>query len=221
MPKRVLIIGASSGIGRAAVDIGLEKGYAVRGFARSAGDINMTHEHFEAHPGDALVASDIEAALDNVDAVIQVLGVSANLKMLTGPVDLFSKATEILVPAMETANVRRLIAVTGYGAGDGRDKISPLQRIGFEVFLGRTYDDKDKQEEIIRASSLDWTIVRPGVLTTSEASGDTRVLVEPDTWRNGFVSRRRVARFLIEQVDATDLIGKTPVVIGPNQLPNI
>ena len=75
----------------------------------------------ERFTGDAVNAADVAAALDGVDVVVQALGVPT--RDLIRPVRLFSEATNLLVPAMETAGVKRLIAVTGFGAGDSRDAI--------------------------------------------------------------------------------------------------
>ena len=65
----------------------------------------------------------------------------------------------------------------------------------------------------IRESSRDWTIVRPGLLTNGPARGAYQVLVEPRTWRGGFISRADVGKFLTLQVDDRALIGKAPVLI--------
>ena len=221
MARNVLIIGASRGIGLATVEAALSAGYHVRAFARGATQISTSNERLEKFSGNALVGQDIERALDGIDVVVQCLGIPVNAKMLTGPVDLFSSATRILIPKMEAAGVKRLISVTGFGSGDGRRRIPPLQRIGFEVFLGRAYSDKDIQEDLIRKSSLDWTIVRPGVLTSGDAKRNCRVLVEPESWRNGLVSRADVADFLIKQITDTQLIRQTPVLIGACQFPHI
>ena len=67
--------------------------------------------------------------------------------------------------------MKRLICVTGFGAGDSRASISCLQRLPFQMVFGRAYADKSVQERLIKDSSLDWTIVRPGVLTTAGEPG--------------------------------------------------
>jgi uncharacterized protein YbjT (DUF2867 family) len=80
--------------------------------------------------------------------------------------------------------------------------------------FGRIYADKDAQEWIIRRSRLDWTIVRPTVLTTGPRTGAYRVLVDAHDWRSGFISRADVADFLVKQIDDSSLIHKTPVLTG-------
>jgi NAD(P)H-binding len=68
--------------------------------------------------GDALKMATVKCALTGVDAIIQSLGVSAGPEIILKPTRLFSKATRVLVTAMEEAQVKRLICVTGFGTGD-------------------------------------------------------------------------------------------------------
>ena len=210
---RVLVIGASKGIGLEVVRQALEAGHEVRAMARSAGKIALRQEGLEKFAGDALKAEDLAAALEGVDVVVQALGVAPGPKMVLGPITLFSRSTSLLLPAMEKAGVRRLLSVTGFGAGDSKTRIGCLQRIPFRLFLGQAYDDKDIQEEMIRGSGLDWVIARPGVLTRGPRRGRYRVLVTPEEWRNGIISRADVADFLVRQIDGDDHLGQTPVLV--------
>ena len=82
------------------------------------------------------------------------------------------------------------------------------------MLLKRVYDDKDVQEWIIRSSGLDWTIVRPGLLTSRPATGHYRILTAAEDWRFGIISRADVADFIVQQVDDRALIGATPLLIS-------
>ncbi len=211
---KILVIGASSGIGLATVKEALENGLAVRAFSRSAEkSMTLSHDLLETRSGNALNAEDIRAALCNVDAVVQVLGVPLNLKLITGPISLFSEATKVLLPSMHDAGVKRLIGVTGFGAGESRTAISPVQRLPFRAVFGRAYDDKSIQETMIKSSGLDWTIVRPGVLTNGPKTQRYRVLVNATEWSNGIISRANVAHFIVQELKQSALIGADPVII--------
>lgn len=207
----VLIIGASKGIGLETTRQALEGGHQARALARSATAIGLSNPRLEKVRGDALVQKDIEAALDGIDIVIQTLGIS--LGDLFRPVSLFSDATRILVGAMESQGPKRLICVTGFGVGDSRESISCLQRVPFRLVFGRAYDDKSVQERLIKSSSLDWTIARPGVLTVGKRTGRYKILDKPSQWRNGMISRPDVAEFLVRQIDDRSFVGGTPVLV--------
>jgi putative NADH-flavin reductase len=208
---RVLIIGASRGIGLEATRQALEAGHTVRAFARSAFEIGISDPKLEKVRGNALRTSDVTAAVTGMNAVIQVLGVG--LGDLFRSVHLFSDATRILVAAMHAQGVKRLISVTGFGAGDSRASIDCLQLLPFRFFFGRAYDDKDVQERLIKSSALDWTIARPGVLTNGSRTGRYKALKEPSQWRNGTIARADVADFLVQEIEDRAYVGKTPVLV--------
>ena len=209
---RVLIVGASKGIGLETTRQALDAGHDVRALARSATAIAVTNPSLEKIRGDALKTEDVEAALVGVDVVIQTLGVG--LGDLFRPVHLFSDATRVLIAAMRSQGVKRLICVTGFGAGDSRASISCLQRLPFQIVFGRAYDDKSLQEKLIKESELDWTIARPGVLTNGPRTGRYRIIVEASQWRNGIISRADVAEFIVRQIGDQAYIHKTPVLIN-------
>jgi putative NADH-flavin reductase len=211
---KLLVIGASRGIGLEVVKQALSRGHEVRAFARGADSIRLSNSRLEKRNGSALKVSDIASAMTGVDAVILTLGVRAGPGMVLGPVDLFSRATEIVIDAMKKARVKRLICVTGFGAGDSRSKLGPLQAMFFQLLLGRAYEDKDVQEVMVRKSGLDWIIVRPVVLTSGPKTCRYKVLDNPKDWRSGTISRADVADFLVKQVQDPAYLGKTPVLIS-------
>ena len=209
---RVLIIGASKGIGLETTRQSLDAGYNVRALARTATAIGFSYRNLEKVNGDALSVRDVEAALVGVDAVILNLGVG--LGDLFRPVHLFSKATSVLISAMEAQNVKRLICVTGFGAGDSRASISCLQRLPFQIVFGHAYEDKSRQEAMLKESALDWTIARPGVLTGGSRTGRYRILREASQWRNGVISRADVADFLVRQIGDSTYVNEAPVLVN-------
>jgi putative NADH-flavin reductase len=209
---RVLIIGASKGIGLETTRQALDAGHGVRALARSATAIGISNPSLEKMRCNALKTEDVEAALVGVDVVIQTLGVG--LGELFRPVHLFSDATRVLIQAMKIQGVKRLICVTGFGAGDSRASISCLQRLPFQIVFGRAYDDKSLQEQLIKESELDWTIARPGVLTSGPRTGNYQILSDASQWRNGIISRADVAEFLVRQIGDQTYIRKAPVLIN-------
>jgi putative NADH-flavin reductase len=208
----VLIIGASRGIGLEAVKAALEAGHSVRALARSARRIRLDHPKLEKMAGDAFEMATVKRALTGVDVVIQSLGVAAGLESMLKPTRFFSKATRLLVTAMEETQVKRLISVTGFGAGDSRGRGGFLYNVVLHLLLGRVYDDKDVQERIVRRSKLGWVIVRPVILTDGPKTNAYRALVDPRDWTCGFISRADVADFLVKQIDDDALLHKTPVL---------
>jgi putative NADH-flavin reductase len=211
---KILIMGASRGIGLEAVKRALAEGHQVRAFARSAASIPVDDPKLEKFAGDALSKANVYASLEGVDAVVQSLGVASAKELIFGTT-LFSEATKLLVAGMKDIGVRRLIAVTGAGAGDSRGRINPVyDYVLFPLLLQRVYSDKDIAEDIIIKSGLDWTIARPGGLTNRPLTGRWIALSEKKDWRAGFISRADVADFLVKQVGDQTYVGKTPLLVS-------
>jgi len=210
----VLIIGASKGIGLATVQGALKAGHSVRALARAATAIRLDNPKLEKVNGDARDQETIEQALASVEAVIQTIGVTPAPSLIISGTQLFSIATRVLVDAMENSPVKRLICVTGFGAGDSRGHGGLLYSAALRLFLDRVYADKNVQEHIVRRSRLDWTIVRPTILTNGPKTRSYRVLVDPRDSTSGFISRADVADFLVKQIDDTSLLRQTPALTG-------
>jgi putative NADH-flavin reductase len=210
----LLVIGASQGIGLESVKRALAEGHTVRAFARSASAIAIDDAKLAKVSGDALDAAAIANAVAGVDAVILSLGAPKTAQAVLTGTTLFSKSTRILIDAMRAADVRRLVAVTGFGAGDSRGRGGFLyDALMFPLVLKRIYDDKDVQEQMIRASDLEWTIARPGLLTGGPATGKMRVLADAKDWQVGSVTRADVADFLVRETFERRYVGQTPLLI--------
>lgn len=208
----ILVEGGSKGLGLEIARQALEAGYKVRSMARSASAINLSNPLLERVRGDALKSRDVEAALVGIDVVIQTLGIG--FADLFKPVSVFSEATRVLVASMKRQKIRRLICVTGFGAGDSGASISSLQRIPFQAIFGRAYQDKTRQEHLIKASGLDWTIARPGVLTGGKRTRHYKILDDASQWRNGIISRSDVADFMVGQIQDETYLLKAPVLVN-------
>ena len=209
---RVLIMGASRGIGLEATRQALEAGHEVRAVARAVDGISFSDSKLTKVRGDSLNTQDVNAVLSGMDVVIQTLGVGFG--DLLRPVHLFSDATRVLIEAMRTQGVKRLVCVTGFGAGESRASIGYLQRLPFLMIFGRAYADKSLQERLIEQSSLDWTIARPGVLTGGPRTGRYKILTEASQWRNGLISRADVAEFLVRQIEDQTYVRQAPVLVN-------
>jgi NAD(P)-dependent dehydrogenase (short-subunit alcohol dehydrogenase family) len=133
---KVLIIGASRGIGFETVKAGLDAGHSVRALARSARRISIDNPKLEKMAGDALEMATVNRALSGVDVVIQSLGVSPGPEVIFRPTRFFSRTTQLLVTGMEQAHVNRLICVTGFGAGDSRGRGGFLYSLGISSAAG-------------------------------------------------------------------------------------
>lgn len=200
-----LVIGASRGTGRLVTSALLDRGHQVTALARSAG----THD---ADPRARVVAADVldpaalAAAVAGHEAVVVTLGISDNPLLVrlgrpTGtPPDIRSRGTAAVVAAMQAGGVRRLVVQTTYGLGETAAGLDRVNRLVFALLLKPQIEDSARQEEVVRASNLDWTLVRPVNLT--DVRTDSPAHVDPGHGNVGMkVSRHQVARVIAEAVD--------------------
>ena len=206
---KLLIIGASRGIGEALLQEALKEGHQVRVLARDPEKIDTTDESLEVVEGDVRDLEAVSSAVRDMDVVCSCIGVPITFK----PVDLFTVAARNLVQAIEQQPGLKLIAVTGIGAGDSKGHGGFLYDSIFKpLFLRTVYDDKDREEEIIMASSIEWLIVRPAGLTNGPRTGKYRVITDLEGSVATRISRRDVADFILSEMVQPTQFGKTPLV---------
>jgi hypothetical protein len=127
--------------------------------------------------------------------VVCVLGSG---KKLTGTVR--SKGTRHIIRAMEETGVRRLICQSTLGAGDSWGSLNFYWKyIMFGLVLRNVFADHEKQENYVRHSQLDWTIVRPGAFLDGERTGK---------YRHGFPGTDKTSKLQISRADVADFILK-------------
>jgi len=78
--------------------------------------------------------------------------------------------------------------------------------------LGTIYADKDREEDLIKASNADWLIVRPGFLTNGPRTGIYRAITDLSGVTAGKISRADVADFILNQLETPSLFKQTPLL---------
>lgn len=205
----LLIIGASRGIGLQLLEQALSAGHTVTAMARHPQKAAQSRERLRAVAGDILDATKVQQALMGQEAVCLTIGVNVTRK----PVTLFSQGTQNVLTAMTKQGVRRLICITGIGAGDSKGHGGFLyDRIFKPLLLKTIYEDKDRQEALIKASQLDWTIVRPGFLTNGPLTGKYRVIKDLTGLTAGKISRADVAHFILAELRDNHYLRQTPLL---------
>ncbi|MDF2389709.1 SDR family oxidoreductase [Nostoc ellipsosporum NOK] len=206
---KILVLGATGGTGRLIVAQALAREYDVTVLVRSpekARDLKGA----KLVIGDARDENVVRQALVGRDAVISALGTPASpLREVT----LLSSATQALVSAMAIEHVSRLVCITGMGAGDSAGHGGFLfDNVIFPLLLRKVYADKNRQEAIVRDSGLDWTLVRPSVLSNKPGRGTIRALTDLSGFHGGTISRADVARFVLDQVRDDTWAHRSPLI---------
>jgi putative NADH-flavin reductase len=201
---RIALFGATGGTGRQVLDQALAQGYAVSALVRDPSKI-AERTGLTSVVGDVLDQAATTRCIQGADAVICVLGSHGSRE----PIE--ATGTRTILDAMHDTGVRRLIAVTSLGVGDSREQINWAFRVIMDLTLKPIMMAKEEQERLIKASGLDWTIVRPGGLTDGPRTGAYR-FGRDRSIKGGRISRADVADFVLRQVNDPTFIHQTPAV---------
>ncbi len=206
---KIFIVGATRGIGLQLLIQALEQDHAVTVLARNPSRLTIRHERLTVVQGDILDLDSICSAISGKEAVFCTIGIKPTFH----PVRVFSEGTRNLLQAMKRFGVKRFICVTGIGAGDSKGHGGFLyDRIFRPLVLRTIYQDKDRQEEIIKASDVDWVIVRPAFLTNGPLTGKYRVFTDLTGVRGRRISRADVAHFMLQQLHSDRYLRQTPLI---------
>lgn len=209
---KILVLGASQGVGALCVRAALTKGHTVTAFARTPTKLNLSHPQLTKVAGDFHNAASVRAAVQGHDAVIICVS-STTIKGFKEKPDYFSEGTQFCIDAMKEYGVKRLVVLSAHGVGNSYHAASWFQRtfmIG--MLLKYAYFDHDVQERLVRGSGLEFVIARPTRLTDGKATGTYKRIAEPESVP-GAISRADVANFLVESCVSPAFVGKA-VEIG-------
>lgn len=158
---KLAIFGATGATGVELVKQSLERGHTVTALVRNPAAM-VAQERLHILRGDVRNLADVEKAVQGQDAVICALG-ARDLK----PTMIRSEGTQAIIEAMKKNNVKRLLVVSAMGVGESWNTLSLFNKAFFAILLKSARTDHEAQEAAVKASGLDWTIVRPSGLTNT------------------------------------------------------
>jgi putative NADH-flavin reductase len=206
---QLTIFGATGRTGQPLVRQALDAGHTVMAFARTPSKLDLTHDCLRIVQGDVMDAEPVHRAVDGADAVLSALGHTSD-----SPDDMQAVGTRHIIDAMQAHDVRRLVSLAGAAVRHPRDTPSWGDRlmIGLmRLFASAMLEDARRHAELIRATDLDWTIVRPPRLTNGPHTG---------TYQTGYlqmgpmasIARADVADFMLRCATSDDFIGEEPML---------
>ncbi|MEQ1768779.1 MAG: NAD(P)H-binding protein [Devosia sp.] len=199
-PSSILVIGGAGKTGAAIVAEAIRRGLRVTVLVRDKAKASALPPGVGVVEGDGRNASALASALKGMDAVVIPAGGRKD------PVS--AQVVAAVLPLMKQQGIKRLVALSAYGAVDGRGFYGWLMKTAAKAVVA----DKVEMERILRASDLDWTAVRPGVLTDGRATGS--VTAREDAVLKGMpqISRSDLASFILDELERPRFIGRAPVI---------
>lgn len=209
---KLAIIGGTGKTGKELLIQGLEAGHHITALVRNPKKVKIQHPNLKVIQGNVLNITDLEGIFKGKEAVLSALG----HKRFFGPSNILSQGTKNILQAMNTSAVSRFICITSMGINDNRFKLGlyyTLFVIPFIVFF--YFRDKAKQERLIMASDLNWTVVRPGQMT----NGKKRMQYKQGANLGSYIltkmiSRADVAHFMLSQINSPTYYQKAVCIIN-------
>lgn len=209
---KVLIIGSTGRVGNLLVEYSLELGHQVTAFARNIGDLKIEHPSLHKTHGDVLYPSLLESAVKGHDVVLSVIGI----RQFSGPITLLSKGVKNIVKAMEKQGVKRFLTITGAGILQEDPDYLIMESLSFPPNLQNISLDHKRVYDVLKGSSLDWTIIAPSFMQNGERTQNylTKEDYYPKKSLNQ-VSLQDVADFMTKEMSENKYCSKRVGIAHP------
>jgi putative NADH-flavin reductase len=210
----IVIFGANGPTGRLLTRGALDAGHTVTAVTRHAASLPIAGDALRIVEADVHDPDAVVAAIAGQDVVLSTLGVPYSRK----PITVYSDGARNIIAAMEKHGVTRLAVVSSSATDPASRKRDTGGGFFFERAIkpmvtamgGTLYADMLRMEQLVRASDLDWTIVRPSGLFVRNGVTDYRVAEDFIAAR--YTSRADLADFLLRQATEHDYVRKAAAV---------
>jgi len=212
------VFGAGGPTGLLLTRRALDAGHRVTAVTRRPADFPFTAPGLTTAGGDVRDPDVVRAAIAGSDAVVSTIGVPYSRK----PITVYSAGITTITRAMADLGVRRLVCVSSRAVdptpapGDGpfeRRVVDPLLRLA-----GRTlYTDMLRMEDVVRATDLEWTVLRPNGLFDATTTSD--YLVSPTLPAGRFTARPDLADALLREAEHSHHPRRTAWVVTTTGVP--
>jgi uncharacterized protein YbjT (DUF2867 family) len=216
---KIFVLGATGRTGKHVVQQAILAGYELHCLVRDPTKINVSHERLTLFQGSPEKISDVDSAIKGCEAIINVLNVSRDSDFpwskLRTPPTFLSDVAKNVIPLAEKHRVRRMVVCSAWGAAETKNDLPGWFRWLIDNSnIGYTYSDHDRQEKLVMASNLLWTIVRPVGLTNFK--GHQQII---ESYNNSpkprmTINRINLAKYLVDAITNEKLVKKVPVISG-------
>ncbi len=189
---RLLVLGATGGIGKYLLEYATARGHEVTAFARSPQKIVLKSEKLRAIPGDPLNADQLTHVLPGHDAVLSAFGPTTLRKDTTR-----REFGNALAAAMQRSGVRRVLVVSSALLFAEQNAIGKVLR---GTLFRNLIPDMTGMEAAIESDGLEWTIVRPPRLTNGPLTKSYSV-ADGHLPKGMTISRACVADFMVKEAE--------------------
>ena len=188
---KIIVFGATGGVGKYVVQQGLDAGLEVTAFVRTPAKLEITHENLNIVQGDAFNKEEVSAAISNHDAVVSCLGSSKGMRKS----EELQNMTKNIVEGMKEHNVDRIVYTAS--AGVHKELTGIMGKVIMQLLKNALIDHRAAVGHI-QDAGLNYTIVRPMGLSNKEFTGEYREAASGVPAKSSSIPRADVAHFIIK-----------------------
>lgn len=197
---KIILFGATGRTGSEILKKALEDGHEVRALVRSPEKCEP-HKNLVIIQGDVRKVEDVKRVIVGADAVVSALG--------TDKTTTLTDALPVIIDTMEECGIKRIVTIGTAGILQSRSEPSLLRYQSNESNRKLTFaaEEHHKVFDLLRTSSLDWTIICPTYLPEGEAVGNYRVERDYLPFEGKQISTKDTAAYAYEELTAKKHIG--------------
>ncbi len=202
----ILVIGAGGKTGHLVVERAIAAGHEITALLHEEKDAK--HEpHFpsrvEVIHGDVRNPTRLDQVMAGKHAVIDALGGHKPW----AETHMEEDAARVLIDVMKREGVKRLVAISVLGVGESKGQATwAYEHLLMPTFLRGAMPDKEAMEAEVKASGLEFVLVRPPMLTDADAKGDIHIVPPGETAHT--LTRADLAQFLVDQLTSNQYLGQ-------------
>jgi putative NADH-flavin reductase len=204
---KIAIFGASGKTGHHLVKQSLSAGHNVTALVRNPVGLGIDHADLKCVMGDLFNPLTVQSVIQDADAVISVIGARKG-----GVSNMCTQGIKIIIEAMNAKGVKRLIALSAYGASETQNASFFIRFV--RSAISEKMRDKDSMEELVRTSTTDWTLIRPPMLTNGNPKEKYQAGLKLKPGITGRIARADLAAFILKVLEDKKFIHQAPAVFN-------
>lgn len=214
---KILLLGATGRTGKLILAEALRQGYEINCLVREPKKIKENSEILNIFKGSPEQISELENAIKGCDGIISALNISRKSDFpwskLRTPKTFLSDTMKNIISLTKKNKINRIVVCSAWGVAETEKEIP----FWFNWFIknsniGITYKDHERQESLLKSSNLSWTIIRPSGLINSKKEQQIIESYGNEPKPKITISRKSVAKFMVNTLSNEKLIGRTPVI---------
>ncbi len=214
---KIGILGGSGRTGLLVIKEGLKRGHEMFALVRSPDKVSIQSPALHLVLGSPQKLEDVSKTLHGVDAVVSALNVNRTSDLpwakITSPLDLISSSIKNAIAAMHEQNIKRIVTISAYGVRDTKAAVGAFGSLFlYHTKVKYAYFDHEKQEELLEASDLDFTAIRPTRLADEDNKKQIVVSFNGVPKPRFKISRQHLAGFILDIIETGKYVREFPVL---------